>query len=381
MIVNRFGALVFPEAAMLILFNDHETLNAKIIIALVTGGIGFVVAVVNLYFGQRNQRSLERFKTELNKEAERTKTQFQKEIEVVKAQWADRNSAEAAKRDYQYEARKRLYQQIEPLLFQLYEALEEAHYRVRSLARSSRRGDISGNQNSWLATEGYYLKSTVYKIILPAVIFRLLQRRMTFVDIDVDQVVGLRYRLLKLYSRSFTDDFVFALLAPKLLYDPDNDNWRNLAMQEPAVYLRQGLFLGDLENIADALLIREDGGDIRPMLFSEFQGTLDNSATTDSMKKLTQLFRMFTPERKPVLRRMLITQACLAQLILSTYESADRKALQGQLNQLLDSADLKVQLSWMSTQDASADLQVARSYLSERLNWIDSRYLLLNIHS
>lgn len=361
---------------MLNLFDGHEPLNAKVIVALVTGAIGLIAAGVNLYFGQRNQRSLERLKADLNKEADLTKAQFQREIEIVKAQWVDRNSAEAAKRDYQYEARKRLYQQIEPLLFQLYEALEEAHYRVRSLARSSRGGTLN-----WLASDGYYLKSTAYKIILPAVFFRLLQRRITFVDIDLDQMMGLRYRLLKLYSRSFTDDFVFASFVPILPYDPNNDDWKRLANQQPATYLRQALLLGDLENIADALLIKEDGGNIRPMLFSEFEGTLDNAAISSSIEELPRLFRKFTPERKPILRRMLITQACLAQLILSTYNSDRRNGLQERLTQILDLPDLRAELSWTKKEDASADLQVARAYLSERLTWIDSKYLLLDIHS
>lgn len=166
---------------------DVDNVDVKVLVALITGVVSLVVTLFNIYFGQRNQRSLERLKANLSKEAELTKSQLQKEVEFLKAQWADRNSADAAKRDYQYDAIKRLYAQVEPMLFQLYEALEEAHYRVRSLTRTSRSGSLRSDGDNWLADDGYYLRSTVYKLILPAAFFRLLQRRVTFVDINLDR--------------------------------------------------------------------------------------------------------------------------------------------------------------------------------------------------
>lgn len=54
----------------------------------------------------------------------------------------EKKSAAAARRDYEYEAMKRLYTDVEPLLFQLYEALEEAQHRVASLCRTSRNGNL-----------------------------------------------------------------------------------------------------------------------------------------------------------------------------------------------------------------------------------------------
>ena len=53
-------------------------------------------------------------------------------LERLKSELADEAASKSARRDYEYEARKRLYQEIEPLLFQLHEAAEEAFYRVRA---------------------------------------------------------------------------------------------------------------------------------------------------------------------------------------------------------------------------------------------------------
>src|SRR5208337_2908209 len=60
--------------------------------------------------------------------------------------------------------------------FQLFEAAEHAYFRVKSLARTSRSGNLGTGPASWIDRAGYYLRSTVYRMLLPAAIFRLIQR-------------------------------------------------------------------------------------------------------------------------------------------------------------------------------------------------------------
>lgn len=294
-----------------------------IVAALITGVVGVVLkAAMDVQVAKAQgklQMDVERAMTSERKDYQnallKMQGQVQEELAAVKAASDDRNSANAARRDYEYEARKRLYNEVEPILFQVYEALEESHYRVKSLARTARKNNLA-----WLENRGYYLTSTVYKILLPAAHLRLIQRRMTFVDLGLDPHIELRYLLLKLYVRSFTDDFNFASLSPELTYDPNHDESGERLIKAPAVYARQALVVGDLECIADLLIVKE-GDKSRAVSFGEFEGLLSASPQNGYIQEAFSLFQAFTPEKKPVLARLLAAQACMAKLILSTYQA------------------------------------------------------------
>jgi hypothetical protein len=310
--------------------NFANTAWGAIVAALITAiGGGLLKGRVDAELARSQGEITERVQTRLLQEQGRVQEDVQAQLEVqratiqaelaeLKAKLDDRNSALAARRDYEYEARKRLYEDVEPLLFQVYEALEEAHYRVLSLARSDRSGNLGVGRNSWIAGKGYYLASTVYKLLLPATHLRLMQRRMTFVDLGLDPHIELRYLLLKLYVRSFTDDFVLAGLPPALEYRPNDPKWSELRKEAPAVYTRQALLLGTLESVAD-LLVMNKGEKSRAISFGEFDRLLTSHAIDDNLVEALDLFQGFSLARKPVLARLLVAQACFARLILSIY--------------------------------------------------------------
>src|SRR5258706_56753 len=82
---------------------------------------------------------------------------------------AARNEGEAC----EYDARKRLYEEVEPLLFQLFENANHALNRIRNLARASRDGQLE----SWLAQQGdsYYLRSTLHSFLVPLASIHLIR--------------------------------------------------------------------------------------------------------------------------------------------------------------------------------------------------------------
>lgn len=288
---------------------------------------------------------------------------FQEDLTTLKAALDDRNSAAAARRDYEYEARKRLYDEVEPLLFQVYEALDEAHHRVRSLARTARNGELG-----WLEENGYYLASTVYKLLLPVSHLRLIQQRMTFVDLGLDPQIELRYLLLKQYARSFTDDFIFAQMSPLRPYDPNNADWRRKRDENPAVYSRQALVVGDLECVADLLITRE-GEKSRAMSYSEFEGLLKQASIDENLHEAIELFRGFCPKRKPVLARMLAAQGCLSKFIVSTYSAGERTgSLKEQYEGVVDNA-LTEEISWGP--DNEDGVRVAADYWGRKLDLLN----------
>lgn len=87
-----------------------------------------ITAIINRQLSRRNQSDLER---------------HQRELESLKATLDEQKAEKNARRDYEYDARKRLYQECEPLLFQLVELSENALSRIFSLARTSRQGSQS----------------------------------------------------------------------------------------------------------------------------------------------------------------------------------------------------------------------------------------------
>ena len=94
--------------------------DAKIIVAVIAAFSSLVVAIISAVIARRNQHGFEAFRANLEEE----------------------NKERDAWRDYQYEARKRLYHECEPLLFLLAELSETALGRMYGLVRSAQNGTI-----------------------------------------------------------------------------------------------------------------------------------------------------------------------------------------------------------------------------------------------
>ncbi len=289
-------------------------------------------------------------------------------LEKLKAMLAKDAALNDARTSYEFEARKRLYAEIEPLFFQLFEAAEGGYYRVASLVRTQRQGHLGEADGRWLATEGYYLRSTIYQLFLPLAIFRLIQRSATFVDIELDQNIRARYFLLKLSYYAFTDDFELAGLEPSLAYSPNVPDWKEKTLENPAQYRRQGLVIGHLDRLIDAMIVGDDQSQ-RTVDYGEFEELCRNDQELKKvMAEPARLFLGFGFTNRPVLARALLAHAYTMRLLLYTYSRAS------------DCGDLAAVLQTFCTSDeASEDLdwgegfgQVSSSvagYVKERLSW------------
>ncbi|MCZ8547176.1 hypothetical protein OOJ09_23550 [Mesorhizobium qingshengii] len=247
-----------------------------------------------------------------NKRLEKLKSELVEQIESTKAELSDLNASRNA---------RRLYEEIEPLLFQLYEACEQSYFRVKSLCRSQRGGDLDSSKDSWLRPEGYYLFSTVYYLLLPIGIFRIIQKKMTFVDIYGDPGIALKYYLAKIYFFAFTDDFVVAGYDPVLPYEPDAENWETLRIEHPERVIRQAFVVGDVDAIADAML-HSEGGVLRVKTYGEFETAASLRGEQRAVfEEALGLFQNFESGQRPVLARVLLVLACLSDLIISSYET------------------------------------------------------------
>lgn len=328
----------------------NQTINS-FILAAIPGIISLVVACITWVLTKRIRANLVKLKVEL----------------------AEQKAERDALRDYQYEARKRLYLEIEPLNFQLIEACENALHRIYGLARTAKCGDLG--EGGWLSRDGYYMLSTMYKLLMPIAIIRLIQQKLTLVDLSVDPTINAQYILAKALYISFTDDFVFANSPPALPYDPNRLDWRERRAENQQVYWRQGIPLGKLDDAADALL-RQDGSG-RWLSFGSFQ-TQYKDQTSEVFQKFDAMhtvLQRFHPQARPVAWRMLVAQAHLyLALIQFRQVSATKDAGHTRTPVRSVSVAERARFDWRQRADEAPEravlggpFDVAQDYLRQRV--------------
>jgi hypothetical protein len=289
-------------------------------------------------------------------------------IEKLRDQTAERS----AKRDYEYDARKRLYEQCGPIIFQLTELCESAYFRITGLAGTARQGNLEPGRDSYLRDE-YYRTSTLYRLLAPSAALKLLQRRLTLVDLSLDAAIWRQYELARQALFSFGGEFEYARLGTAIDYKPFDKEADQRAKSNPATYHRQGLPLGVIESAVEALLVTEDDGDLRVLTYAECEAEFEKqkSRVRQQFDEIRFLVDDFHPRSRPVFWRLLVTQACLYRAIVQ----------QDQLRRPEWSiADLQIPIAerkkfdWRSQKDGGVvddevfePLGVALEYLDERL--------------
>ena len=127
-----------------------------VIVAIIALVSSLITAIITAIFTKKNEIRLKHLENDL----------------------AVKRAEQDARRDYEYEARKRLYQECEPVLFQFAELSESAIRRIYALARNAKEGNL-GPDRYWLSTDHYFIRSTIYRLIAPLAAFKLLQHRLT----------------------------------------------------------------------------------------------------------------------------------------------------------------------------------------------------------
>ena len=332
---------------------------AGVVVALVTALGSLVVAIISQVMSRRSSKSLA----------------------LLNAQLEEQAKTDDARRDYVYEAKKRLYAECEPLLFQTIELAEAARIRIKSLARTARHNDIRPDGSGWLDGPGYYFTSTAYQLLAPMTSFKILQRRLTAIDLNLEPDIRRQYEMLKLLFYSFGSDFDIADVEPKLPYDPDAadpgepDRDRLLASQ-PQVYARQGLYRGSLDIVVESLLCADDGKSEdesrrfeRCMTFGEFLTAFDKRGSKiDAIRpELDELFLGFHPQTRPVLWRVLVGQALLYDAFLAPH-SGVVATTEADFHWRPDGPT-----STAGVEDMAATIRAAKTFVDRQLARLDTR--------
>jgi hypothetical protein len=223
---------------------------------------------------------LEAFKLTLNETLERTKGELQLGLARDKAQFEGtvRKEVEtqlgegAAQRQYDLEARRRLYLAIGPLRFQLMLACRDLAGRVESFATRERYH---------MNLESYYGRSTLYRILRPLAVCELIEEQVALADFSIDPSAIDCLRFRRTITRVFSGDEVSG--------DHPQVNWND---QE------QHVFADSLSSCGRALIEGTEGK--RILRFDEFCELLEKKST-GMVAPFDTLLSDFEIASKPIL--------------------------------------------------------------------------------
>ena len=260
--------------------------------SLITGIVALILAIWNFFTGRKSQIDLE----------------------ILKSNLVQKNSEEAARREYEFEARKRLYHEYEPIKFQLLESCENASYLINGLCQ---RFVVKNNEVIGILPEGNYLNLAImYHLMMPVVYFKIIKMKITNIDLQLDYRIHLQYLLNKAIYISFYSDSEICKLA-NIDYTPYVHNWKELREINPCRYRRQGFAVGRLDNAVEEFKIVANPDQL--ISFGDFERKIKDISILDfssSLGTVKDLFNEFSPFTRPILWRIIIIQYVLHDLII-----------------------------------------------------------------
>ena len=295
----------------------------------------------------------------------------QQRVVRLTASLGERRAESDARRSYEHEARKRLYDVYEPLRVRLLDCTDNAVRQIVDLV-----GRPGPGRPGYSSAE-YRLNATIYYLLAPLVVSRMIERRLTLVDLGLDARIHTEFTLAQAICRSLTDEFRAAQLDPMLPYSPYVEGWREKRLECPQRFRRQGLPVGRLNTALDALLVSRPEGVETLTTFGEFEPLLseiDSDDVRSGPGAARDLFMDFDPVTRPVLWRVLVIQVLLYWYFQRVVFGEGLPDLAG-LKQAFNASDMcgRLLAALQSRPDAAAaeDLDtttsVALAYFTDRL--------------
>jgi hypothetical protein len=310
-------------------------MDPAVVVALITGLVSLLVAVFSVTFTAHVQT-----KTAVDKAATDVR------LTQLNASLTQQRDEEAARRDYTYDARKRLYAEVNPLLFSLRELCEGSSWRVRRI--------VSENI---LVCSGNRVRTTAQRLAAPLVVAQEIQRHMTAVDLRVDPITKAQYIVSRELLWNLHEGKKIAKVDPLIPYVGEG------ASYEP----RQHLTFAQLQRLVDAFTKPEENGTKsgtrRPLKLSELEDQKADEDIADVLHRMATLFASASASSTPVLWRLLIAQVSLMHVFVDLVDR-DSATVNGVLP-----PDIRA-FEWQPETDPSFESQVGavEMYLRERLS-------------
>ena len=274
-----------------------------------------------------------------------------KEIEILKNKLSLESAEKNARRDYEYEAKKRLYAEYEPLFFQLAELSNQARHHLKGMSWTtfnSLKDPESWDRDQWMEIEAYYFRETIYKVFSPFAMFNILLKKVNSFDVSIDRKVHIVYSLGKILYFTFSHDYIIAgYINRRLLINEEHTNkfgpnfkvgnpfgeayvneWRRNVITNPENFSGgEGIRTGQLDNIINGFIYKDENVK-RILTFSEFEKKLSTNSN-DWIQIAALRFSRFDPKTNQVLWRVLLVQACIHYIIsgIKTESNVSRESV------------------------------------------------------
>ena len=219
----------------------------------------------------RLEKDLEAFKSELERD---------RAIDLAEVEGRIRKQVEAglgdlaAQRQYEFDARKRLYTAIGPLRFQLLLACRDLAGRVQ--------GHADGRAYA-LGLDGYYGRSTLFRLLRPLCLAELVERQIAYADFAVDSGA---VDLLRFKKSAFA-----AFSGGSLVEGHPDVNWGNQV---------QHVFFDYVGRCANMMIVEEAPGHERAIRFHEFEKLLRSKDGAAAFSPFPVILDGMTPKAKPL---------------------------------------------------------------------------------
>ncbi len=287
---------------------DQELKIATAVAAAIATAVSAVLTgVISVYFKRQADAHIERIKGEQNQVIER-----------IKANLSVENKSKEARIDYEYEARKRLYKEVEPLLFSAHIAVTSILGRLKALAARTREGHISRDlKKTWMADQ-YFQRSTVHRLFLPMTYHRLLSRRVSQLDLTLEPLIGRKFMALGIFEDIFVDHFNLAQMETSAIpYDPYAEITDKERKSHPEKYGFQGLVRGEVERLISATISSDANGQA-PLEWFRFDEEIrrTDSELSIAYVPVRELVVSFHPITHPVVWRAFISFFLLANFYI-----------------------------------------------------------------
>ena len=265
-------------------------MDPAVIAALITGSVSLLVAVFSVTFTAYTQR----------KTAQDNRARDEK-LARLNASLTQQRDEDIALRDYTYEARKRLYKEVNPILFRLRELCEGSIWRVRRIVC----GEFQVITDYQKLTD-YHVQTTAQRLVGPLVVAQEIQRHMTAVDLRVDPAIKAQYIVSRELLWILHEGKAIAAVPPAIRYRGEG------APEEP----RQHLTFAQLQRLVDVFTKQEEDGTRRPLKLMELEDSKTDKDIAPVLLRMKTLFTSASASSTPVLWRLLIAQASLMHVLV-----------------------------------------------------------------
>lgn len=270
---------------------------------------------------------------------------YARRLASVQSELDEERDVRKARRDYEYEARKRLYSVYEPIKFQLVDLIGQALRRISMLSLEA--PETGSPQQA----------ATVYEILAPAAFVRMLDRNLTLADMHLEPQVAVEYGLIKAAYRVLVDSSSLASIYTELSGGDHIDIRDEELLPYQVDEAADALFSITPKDLNTATTTSQLDSLLTFSQFRRVFADIDTKHDGSGLSSVIALLDDFTPARRPVFWRALVTQVllygCYLDLVLrSPLVQGERlqslaTSLVPQLGHALD-VGLRLDKFWMS---------------------------------